>query len=311
MKRTSQIIVAAFMALCVANGTAFAQCDEVTFSEVAWTDIAATTHTTAKLLEALGYKTEIKTLSVPATYASMKSGGVDVFLGNWMPSMESIIATYRDEGSVETVRENLEGAKFTLAANKAAADLGIADFADIATHKDALGAKIHGIEPGNDGNRIILDMIESDAFGLGGFELVESSERDMLARVAEARKQGEPVVFLGWEPHPMNTYFELNYLSGGDKYFGPNFGEATVYTNTRKGYSATCPNIGKLLKNLKFSLAMENEIMAAILNDGEDPDDAVTVWLRANASVLDVWLDGVTTKDGGDGLASVKAELGL
>ena len=75
----------------------------------------------------------------------------------------------------------------------------------------------------------------------------------------------KPVVFLGWEPHPMNANFKLTYLSGGDDIFGPNFGGATVYTNLRAGYTTECPNVGKLLTNLKFSLPMENEIMGKIL----------------------------------------------
>jgi glycine betaine/proline transport system substrate-binding protein len=250
-------------------------------------------------------------LSIPVTYASMKAGDIDVFLGNWMPTMEADIAPYRDDGSIETPRENLEGAKYTLATNKAGADLGIKDFADIAKHKDALDGTIYGIEPGNDGNRLIMDMIEKDAFGLKGFEIKESSEQGMLAQVDRLSKRDEPIVFLGWEPHPMNANYDMSYLTGGDDYFGPNLGGATVYTNVRKGYIQECPNVGAFLNNLKFSLAMENEIMAAILNDGKDPDDAAAAWLKANPGVLDAWLAGVTTKDGGDAMAAVKSSLGL
>lgn len=292
-----------------AAGPAMADCSAVTFSDVGWTDITATTAATTVVLEALGYETDIKLLSVPVTYTSLAGGDVDVFLGNWMPTMEGDIAPYRDAGTVDTVRANLEGAKYTLAVNKAAADLGIADFADIAAQKDALEGKIYGIEPGNDGNRLIMDMIAQNAFALDGFEVVESSEQGMLAQVARADRRDEPVVFLGWEPHPMNANFEMSYLTGGDDWFGPNLGGATVYTNTRAGYVSECPNVGKLLTNLEFSLAMENEIMGAILNDGEDPADAATAWLAANTSVLGGWLDGVTTADGGDAMAAVTAAL--
>jgi glycine betaine/proline transport system substrate-binding protein len=288
-----------------------ADCGEVTFSDVGWTDITATTAATTVVLEALGYDTDIKVLSVPVTYTSLAGGDVDIFLGNWMPTMEADIAPYRDAGTVDTVRANLEGAKYTLAVNKVAADLGIKDFADIAAQKDALDGKIYGIEPGNDGNRLIMDMIGENAFGLDGFEVVESSEQGMLAQVARADRKGEPVVFLGWEPHPMNANFDMSYLTGGDDWFGPNLGGATVYTNTRAGYVSECPNVGKLLTNLEFSLAMENEIMGAILNDGTDPADAAGAWLKANPESLTGWLDGVTTKDGGDAMAAVKGALGL
>ena len=93
--------------------------------------------------------------------------------------------------------------------------------------------------------------------------------------------------------------------------FGPNLGGATVLTNTRAGYVTECPNVGKLLQNLAFSLEMENEIMGAILDDGADPDEAAADWLAANPEVLEPWLAGVTTIDGGDGLAAVRGGLGL
>lgn len=299
-------------AVCALSaGAAIAQCETVTFSDVGWTDITATTAATSVVLEALGYETETLVLSVPVTYTSLAEGDVDIFLGNWMPTMEADIAPYREAGTVETVRANLEGAKYTLATNAAGAALGIGDFADIAGEVDALDAQIYGIEPGNDGNRLIMDMIAADAFGLGDaeFEVVESSEQGMLAQVARASDRDEPIIFLGWEPHPMNANFELTYLTGGDEWFGPDLGGATVYTNTRAGFSGDCPNLGAFLNNLEFSLAMENEIMGAILNDGEDPEDAARAWLAANSEVLGTWLDGVTTFDGGDAMAAVKAAL--
>ncbi len=303
--------VSTTFALLMSAGIASAACDTVRFSDVGWTDITATTAATTVVLDALGYETDIKVLSVPVTYASMKEGDIDVFLGNWMPTMEGDIAPYREDGSVDTVRANLEGAKYTLATNAAGTALGIKNFSDIAKHADALDSKIYGIEPGNDGNRLIQGMIDGNAFELSEFEVAESSEQGMLAQVERADKDDEPIIFLGWEPHPMNANFEMGYLEGGDDFFGPNLGGATVYTNTRAGYVAECENVGKLLTNLEFSLAMENEIMGAILNDGEDPQDAATAWLKANSDVLGGWLDGVSTKDGGDAMAAVKSALGM
>jgi len=234
-----------------------------------------------------------------------------VFLGNWMPTMESNIAPYRDAKTVETIRANLEGAKYTLATNAAGAALGIKDFKDIAAHAADLDAKIYGIEAGNDGNKLILDMIDKNAFGLkdAGMELVESSEQGMLAQVANEDQAQKPIIFLGWEPHPMNANFKMTYLTGGDDFFGPNLGGATVYTNTRAGLTTQCPNTGRLLANLSFSLEMENQIMGAILNDSVDPRDAAKAWMVANPDAVKPWLAGVTTKDGGDALAAVTAAL--
>jgi glycine betaine/proline transport system substrate-binding protein len=286
-------------------------CSLVRFSDVGWTDITATTAVTTFLLKSLGYETDIKVLSVPVTYASLKNKDIDVFLGNWMPTMEADIAPYRDDESVETTGMNLDGAKYTLAVNKVAADMGIKDFADIAANREALGGKIYGIEPGNDGNRLILDMIEKDAFGLNGFEVVESSEQGMLAQVARSVKASEPIVFLGWEPHPMNANFDLTYLTGGDDYFGPNLGGATVHTNVRSGYLDECPNVGALITNLVFTLPMENTIMGSILNDGEEPEKAAVSWLKNNPDTISIWLEGVTTRDGEDANTAVMSALGM
>jgi glycine betaine/proline transport system substrate-binding protein len=288
-----------------------AACGTVRFADVGWTDITATTATASVLLKALGYQTDIKVLSVPVTYQSLKNKDIDVFLGNWMPTQEADVRPYLTEKTVESYGPNLVGAKYTLATNAKGAELGIKDFKDIAAHADALGGKIYGIEPGNDGNRLILGMIEKDTFGLKKLEVVESSEQGMLAQVARADKASEPVVFLGWEPHPMNANFKLTYLTGGDDVFGPNFGGAEVYTNIRAGYTQECTNVGAFIKNLKFSLPMENQIMGGILNDSEEPEVAATTWLKANGAAIEPWLAGVTTKDGKPGLAAVKAKLGL
>ncbi|MEO1250582.1 MAG: glycine betaine ABC transporter substrate-binding protein, partial [Pseudomonadota bacterium] len=232
------------------------------------------------------------------------------FLGNWMPTMEADVRPYLDNGSVETVRANLEGAKYTLAVPTYLAEIGLTDFAHIVEFIEELESEIYGIEPGNDGNRLIQDMIDNDLFGLGDFEIVESSEQGMLSQVSRAARSEDAIVFLAWEPHPMNANHDLTYLTGGDDVFGPDFGGATVYTNVRAGYTTECPNVGQLLENLVFTLAMENEIMGAILNDGEDPQDAATAWLQANPDVLGDWLDGVTTLDGQPGLDAVRAHLG-
>ena len=311
---TGRKVAAAAFALAVSAGVAAAQepdsCRQVRFSDVGWTDITATTALATTVLEGLGYETDVKVLSVPVTYASLKNKDIDVFLGNWMPTMEADIAPYRDDNSVETVRANLEGAKYTLAVPKYTYEAGLKSFADIAKFKDQLDGKIYGIEPGNDGNRLILGMLEKGTFEIKDFELVESSEQGMLAQVQRAVDRKEPIVFLGWEPHPMNANIEMAYLEGGDDVFGPNYGGATVLTNVRQGYLQECPNVGKLLQNMVFSLAMENEVMGAILNDSKEPGAAAKEWLAAHPDVLDAWLDGVTTSDGQPGLAAVQATLG-
>ena len=295
--------------LLAASFTQANQCETVRFADVGWTDITATTALTSVVLESIGYKTKTQVLSVPVTYKSMQNNDIDVFLGNWMPTMEADIKPYLENGSVESIKANLEGAKYTLAVPKSVYDAGVKSFADIAKHADKFESKIYGIEPGNDGNRLIQSMIDKDAFGLKGFEVIESSEAGMLSQVKRQTRRNKWIVFLGWAPHPMNANFELAYLEGGDDFFGPNYGGANVHTNVRKNYTTECQNVGKLLTNLTFTLPMENEVMAMILDEGKKPEVAAKEWIKKNPAVLDAWLVDVSTLDGKPALAAASAKL--
>ena len=309
------LTVSAAALMTVSPGTAAAaeadSCKTVRFGDVGWSDIAATTGTASVVLQGLGYKTTTQIASVPVVFLGLKKKDIDVFLGNWMPTMETFIRPYIEDKSIEVVRANLEGAKYTLAVPTYVAEGGLRDFSDIAKFKDKLDGKIYGIEAGNDGNVIIDNMIKGDAFGLKDFKLVESSEAGMLSQIKRAARSKQWAVFLGWEPHPMNKSIDMTYLTGGDDWFGPNLGGATVYTNVPTGYRQTCPNVGKFLENLVFDLNMENEVMTSIIDDKQQPEAAATAWLKANPKVLETWLAGVTTVDGKEGLAAVRKHLKL
>ena len=283
-----------------------ASCKKGRGADGGWTDIQVTTATAQNLLEALGYAPEVKTLSVPVTYASLKNKDIDVFLGNWMPSMTADIKPYTDDKSVETIGVNLSDAGYGLVVPQYVADGGVKSLKDLGAHKDKFGGKIYGIEAGNDGNRIISSMIAKPENNLQGFELVESSEAGMLTQAEKAMKKNEWIVFLGWTPHPVMGEMKIAYLDGmGDS----GFGAATVSTNVRAGYEKECPNVGKFLSNLKFNLAMEGAMMGPVLKDGADPKATALTWLKANPAAATPWLEGVTTVDGGDAKAAVAAAL--
>ncbi|HSH57580.1 MAG TPA: choline ABC transporter substrate-binding protein [Halomonas sp.] len=288
-----------------------ASCDTLRFAEVGWTDITATTALATEVFEALSYETRIDTVSVPIAYQGMKNGDFDIFLGNWMPSMASISNPYVEEGSVDRLRANLEGAKYTLAVPQYVYDAGVTSLADLDKHADRFDSSIHGIEAGNDGNQMIQQMIDDDAFGLGDWRLVDSSEAGMLSELGARVPDEGWMVFLGWEPHPMNTNFDMAYLEGADDYFGPDLGGATIYTNTRDGLVEECGNVATLLDNLVFTLEMESQLMGEIMEAGEDPRDAARDYLQANPEVLETWLEGVETRDGEEGLAAVRAALDI
>lgn len=273
-------------------------CHTVRLADGGWTDVTATTAVLSHLLRDLGYEPQTNLLSVPVTFAVMKGRSIDVYLGNWMPAQIHARQPYIDDGSIEVVHQNLTGAKYTLAVPAYTYAAGLKDFSDIARFGAALNSTIYGIEAGSDGNRHILTMIHENEYGLRGFHLVDSSEQGMLAQVARAYAAHAPIVFLGWEPHPMNMQFDLRYLTGGDAAFGPNFGGATVMTLARGGYPKECPNVGALLRNLEFTIRAESELMKLIITDHATPEAAASTWLAAHPATAAQWLIGVHTFDG-------------
>jgi len=290
-----------------APALAQSECTAVSMADVGWTDITSTTSLTRQILEALGYDVDVDVIGVPVAFASMDAGDLDVFLGNWMPSQTSAITPYLEKGSIQTLGKNLQGTKYNLAVPTYLAEQGLKTYEDLAKFADQLDKKIYGIEPGNEANEYLIGLTQPGG-ELEGWEIVQSSEQGMLAQVQRFYPREEPVVFIGWAPHPMNAAYELSYLEGGQDFFGD---EGQVNTIARDGFAEECPNVAKLLSQQVFTLPMENEMMGYILNDGMEADAAVKKWVTENPETLDPWLAGVTTVDGAEGLPLVKKALGL
>ena len=138
-------------------------------------------------------------------------------------------------------------------------------------------------------------MLSDHALGAANWSLVESSETGMLTQVERAVRDKRWIVFLAWEPHLMNTKFHLTYLSGGDAYFGPNYGGATVNTVTRAGFAGQCANLARLFRQMTFSVDVENRMIADMLDHKTSPVLAAQHALKADPALVAGWLDGVTT----------------
>ena len=312
MKRSLKAATAALVILATSTPGFAADpesCKFVRLAEPGWNDLAFTTGIAMSLLKGLGYEPKSQLLGIDVIYTSLKNKDLDVFLGYWDPAMVAYYKPYKEDGSVETVRTNLEGAKYTFAVPSYAWEAGVRDFSDLHKFADQFDRKLYGIEPGS--NQLMLDAIKDPALGLDGWEVVESSEQGMLSQVARKTRDKSFIVFQGWAPHPMNTEFDIKYLTGGDKFYGPNFGAATVSTQVRKGYLQECPNLAKLLNNLAFDVGYENRGMAYIMNDGLEPEQAALKAIKDEPQRLEAWLAGVSAFGGQAGLPAVKTSLGL
>ena len=311
LMRTPLAAMAALAIWTGAHAAEPASCATVRMADPGWTDITSTNGIAGTLLKALGYKQAVNTLSVPIVFQALSSGQLDVFLGNWMPAQTNFISPLLKENKLVVARPNLQHAKFTLAVPDYVAAAGVHSVADLAPHADKFGKRIYGIEAGAPANQNIQRMLTAGEDGLKGWKLIESSETGMLGEVERAQRSQQWIAFLAWEPHPMNERFRISYLQGAEQYFGPDYGSTTINTLTRNGYAAQCPNVDRLFRQLSFTVPMENALMTAISSQRMDGMAAARGWLKANPGQLDAWLDGVTTFDGKDGPAAVRAALGF
>lgn len=275
-----------------------AACKNVRLGVVNWTDVMATSAMTQVLLDGLGYQTKQTSASQQIIFAGIRDQRLDLFLGYWNPIMTQTITPFVDAGQVKVLdAPSLSDARATLAVPKYLADKGLKTFADIQKFEKELGGKIYGIEPGSGANTQIKAMIAKNQFGLGKFQLVESSEAGMLAAVDRAVRRKEAVVFFGWAPHPMNVNIDMEYLGGSENALGPDEGRATVWTVTAPDYASRCPNASRLLANLTFSAEDESRMMQPLL-DHKDALESARQWLKDHPEDKARWLEGVTTFDG-------------
>lgn len=280
-------------------GETVEDCHSVRFGELDWTDLKAANAISEVLLEQLGYRVTInKEVASVDIMDHMANGSVDVFLGYWKPSMDSVVQPYIDKQAVQILSANMFDARYTLAVPQYVFDQGVTRFEDLKAHKDKFNDRIYGLEKDTSGNRLIQDMIDQNAFELGGFKLVATSEFLMLAQIKRRTRSNDWIVFLGWQPHPMNQHFDIAYLSGGQPYFGKNFGNASVYTLVRRGVSGRCQNLNRFLQNLKFPAATLEWIMDMVTNQFVPADRAARLWITQNPEYLSGWLEGVTQRSG-------------
>lgn len=92
--------------------------------------------------------------------------------------------------------------------------------ADLNKYADKFNHKYYGIEPGNDGNQIMIDAVNNDTYNLGDWEVVESSTSGMLLQAKKLTDKKEWIVFSAWKPHWMNVVYDIKYLDDPEGLWG-------------------------------------------------------------------------------------------
>jgi len=279
--------------------------EPVAFGTVDWPEAIAKTNVSATMVEALGYETEIQQLSVPLVFKGLETGDLDLFMEAWFPTMRTNMEAV-EKGSVVSLTTNLPEATFSVAVNREAWDAGVRSHEDLDQHKERFGGTIYGIEPGNDGNQVVIDAIKNDTYGLGDWKIVESSTNGMLAEVENRIRDGEWVAFTGWEPHWMGQKYDMGLLEDPKGIWG---GPSRVETLATAGLEEKNPEVHQLFKQMKVNKEIQGYWIDQIDNSGKEPEEIAVEWLRENPEMTDSWMEGVESADGTPGAEALQTYL--
>ncbi|AHY45324.1 ABC-type proline/glycine betaine transport systems periplasmic component [Rubrobacter radiotolerans] len=294
--------VAALVASACGGGAATNE--PIDFGYVGWPEAIAKTNIAETVVQALGYETTSTELQVPTIFQGLETGDVDVFVEAWFPTMQPILDN-TEPGSVKSVVVNMPEATYSLAVNKPACDAGVTSHEDLAEHEEEFRGEIYGIEPGNDGNIIVQEMIDNDTYGLGGWELIESSTSAMLAEVDSRSRNDEWIVFTGWEPHWMGQKYDMCLLEDPEMMWGESSRVETLATASLEENE----ELWQFFEQMTIDQDTQATWIDMIDNSGMEPEEVALTWLRDNPETTRRWLEGVETVDGEDGFEALQEHL--
>lgn len=287
------------------------QADDQTldFGVPSWPGITVKTAIAEQLLNPLGYETSVQEIGLQVIYQGIESGDIDVFLGAWLPAQREMFNPRKESGVLIDVANNVDGAQMTLAVPEYLFDDGLQSFADLDDYRDQLDGEIHGFGAGSAASEILNNAIDNDTWGLGDWQLVDTSEVAMLSAARNAISREEPIVWVGWTPHWMNLELPMRYLEDPEDLFGENNGESDVLTLLRSDYAEANPNVVAFFEQFTFSAEEQSWMIQAFGQEERDLTEVAEQWINEHPERIETMLADVTTTDGEPAWPVIEAEL--
>ncbi|MDV6317800.1 ABC transporter substrate-binding protein [Chromohalobacter sp. HP20-39] len=285
--------------------------NSVNFGVPSWPGITVKTEIASQLLEPLGYTTQSDNVGLQVIYQGLKSGDLDVFLGGWLPAQEPMLTPMEDSGSVTRIANNVDGAQMTLAVPEYVYEQGVTSFADLDAHRDMFEGEIYGFGAGSAASEILNKAIDNDTWGLGDWQLVDTSTVGMLSAARDAISREEPIVWVGWTPHWMNIEMPMRYLDDSKNLFGKGNGASQVLTLMNADYADAHPNLTAFFENFTFTAEQQSWMIKAFGLDKKGREEVANTWIQDHPKRIQDMLKGVTTTNGKPAWPIVKEALSL
>ena len=275
----------------------------------AWPGITVKTAIAEQLLNPLGYETSTQEIGLQVIYQGIESGDIDAFLGAWLPAQREMFNPRKESGVLIDVANNVDGAQMTLAVPEYLYESGIQSFADLDENREQFEGEIYGFGAGSAASEILHNAIDNDTWGLGDWQVVDTSEVGMLSAARDAISREEPIVWVGWTPHWMNLELPMRYLEDPEDLFGENNGESDVLTLLRSDYAEATPNVVTFFEQFTFSAEEQSWMIQAFGQEEQDLADVAEQWINDHPERIEAMLADVTTTDGDPAWPVIEAQL--
>ncbi|AYA78253.1 glycine/betaine ABC transporter substrate-binding protein [Bacillus sp. Y1] len=241
----------------------------INFGVTPWTSTIPPTKVAKLLLEDMGYTVKETSADAGGVYTGLSKGDLDIFMDAWLPDMH---ANY-----MEKYVDSLDDTAVSYADGELGWVIptyveGIESVEDIKGKEDLFGGKVYGIEEGAGMTVTSHKMIEELGLDL---EYVASSEGGMLAQAQRLMAKEEPVLFLGWRPHPMFANYDLKVLPSPEGYFDTS--EVHVITNNELKDKA--PEAYELLSNWSMDVSDIEKMIVEIEDNNRDAEEVAQEWI--------------------------------
>ncbi|WP_232735749.1 glycine betaine ABC transporter substrate-binding protein [Alteribacter populi] len=243
--------------------------ETIHFGVTNWTSTIPPTYIAKEILEGMGYTVELQEADAGAVYTGLSRGDLDVFMDAWLPDMH--------EDYMEQYEDTIESASVSYPDGELGWVVpdyveGIASVEDLQGQEDQFDNRIYGIEEGAGMTETSREMIEEYDLDL---EYVASSEAGMLSEVQRHVPSEDPILFLGWRPHPMFVDYDLNVLEDEQGYFET----SEVHVVVNRELAENAPEAYEFFSNWSIDVE-EVEQMIAEIEDGGDEEELAREWVE-------------------------------
>ncbi|MDD5605438.1 MAG: glycine betaine ABC transporter substrate-binding protein [Dehalococcoidales bacterium] len=234
------------------------------------------------MLEGMGYSVELSTVSAGVMFEAVATGDQDFMTTAWLPYTHKSYWEAR-KNNLDRIGTLYEGAVLAIVVPDY---VTIDSLAEMKDHAGEFGSRIVGIDPGAGIMEATKNVLMPN-YGLGDWELSESSEAAMIAELERSINNQEWIAVTGWAPHWKFAAYDLKMLEDPDETLG---GLEEIVIIAREGFREDYPEIVSFLENWKMTSDQLGEVMHMISVDGMAPAVAAAEWVGNNQDVVDSWL---------------------